>query len=220
METVLADIGSATSGQLLDAGCGTGNVSREAARRGWSVVAVDADAQMLRVGRDECHGLPIGWVRSALPQSGLRNAGFDAVVANFVINNVADPRAAAQELARVVRPGGVVALTAWVSERTTHIALIEEAFRVAGLPEPKRQRPAEVDLERTVGGLTSLVRRSGLQPLQSRELTWGWTTSWDDVWSGLAAIAAYVLAQRAREADLPRGDGARSLPHAWPTRHA
>jgi SAM-dependent methyltransferase len=185
--TIVADLGSPASGQLLDAGCGTGNVSRMTAGRGWTVTAFDADAQMLEVARAGCGGLPIRWVQSALPRSGLRAGAFDAVVANFVVNNLTDPRAAARELARVVRPGGVVALTAWVSESATHIALIREAFRAAGLPAPMRRHPAEVDFERTVGGLTTLTRQSGLEIVQSRELTWDWTISWDDLWVGLAA---------------------------------
>lgn len=159
VDSIVADLGSPASGQLLDAGCGTGNVSRATARRGWTVTALDIDAQMLEVGRAESGGLPIRWVQSALPQSGLRADAFDAVVANFVVNNVPDPRAAARELARVVRPGGVVAFTAWVSERATHIGLILEAFQAAGLPEPRLRRPAEVDFERTVGGLTFLASR-------------------------------------------------------------
>jgi SAM-dependent methyltransferase len=188
VDTIVADLGSPASGQLLDAGCGTGNVSAAAAARGWSVTAFDVDARMLEVGRAECAELPIRWVRSALPRSGLRAGAFDAVVANFVVNNVSDPRAAARELARVVRPGGVAALTSWVSESTTHIGLIEEAFQAAGLPEPRRRRPAEVDFERTVGGLSALAHRSGLETLRSRELAWDWTISWDDLWMGLLAL--------------------------------
>ena len=87
-----------------------------------------------------------------------------------------------------MRPGGLVALTAWVSDRTTHIAVLEEAFALAGLPAPRRRRPAEVDFERTVAGLTSLARRAGLTPLRSRELTWDWTVAWDDLWAGILAV--------------------------------
>lgn len=187
VDAVLADLGPAASGRLLDAGSGTGTLAQAAAARGWSVTAVDPDEQMLQVGREVCDGLPVRWVRSALPRSGLRDGAFDAVVANFVVNNLPDPLTATEELTRVVRPGGLVALTAWVSDRTTHIALIEEAFRRAGLPAPRRQRPPEVDFERTVGGLASLAQRSGLQPLRSRELTWSWGISWDDLWPGIVA---------------------------------
>lgn len=41
------------------------------------MTAIDPDAQMLEVGRAECGGLPIPWVQSALPQSGLRADTFD-----------------------------------------------------------------------------------------------------------------------------------------------
>ncbi|WP_088283948.1 class I SAM-dependent methyltransferase [Kineosporia sp. A_224] len=190
VDTVVADLGTAASGRLLDAGSGTGTLARAAAARGWAVTAVDPDEQMLSVGRQVCDGLQVDWVRSALPRSGLGDGAFDAVVANFVVNNLPDPRAATEELTRVVRPGGLVALTAWVSERTTHIALIEEAFRHAGLPAPRRKRPAEVDFERTVDGLASLAQRSGLHPLRSRELTWSWAISWDDLWPGIVAAMA------------------------------
>ena len=99
----MADLGSPASGQFLDAGCGTGNVSRAAPERGWAVTALDADPQMLEVGRAECAGLTIRWVRLSLPQAGLREGAFGAVVANFVINNVADPRSVLRELARAAR---------------------------------------------------------------------------------------------------------------------
>jgi hypothetical protein len=63
-----------------------------------------------------------------------------------------------------------------------HIGLILEAFQAAGLPEPRLRRPTEVDFERTVAGLSALARRSGLETVQSRELTWNWRVSWDDLW--------------------------------------
>ena len=74
-----------------------------------------------------------------------------------------------------------------MSDRATHIDLIKETLRVAGLREPTRHRLSEVDFERTVDGLTTLVHRSGLDPVRSHELTWVWTISWDDLWAGLAA---------------------------------
>ena len=188
VQTIAADLGSTTSGRLLDAGCGTGSVSRTMAGRGWGVTACDADVQMLQLGRAESGELAIGWVQSALPQSGLRADAFDAVVANFVVNNVDDPGAAVRELARVVHPDGVVALTVWVSDRTTHTALIQAAFQAAGLAPAVRHCRPENEFERTVDGLGALARRSGLEPVRSRELTWDWRVSWDDLWAGLVAL--------------------------------
>ena len=41
---------------------------------------------------------------------------FHAVTANFVVNHVPDPRGAVRDLARVLRPGGRVAMTIWPAE--------------------------------------------------------------------------------------------------------
>src|SRR5690606_1500973 len=49
----------------------------------------------------------------ALPVLSFRDAAFDAVVANFVLNHVDDPRAGAAELLRVAR--SVVLATVWTA---------------------------------------------------------------------------------------------------------
>ena len=49
---------------VLDAGCGTGRLSIELARRGIDVVGVDRDESMLAVARDKAPG--IGWVNGDL----------------------------------------------------------------------------------------------------------------------------------------------------------
>jgi hypothetical protein len=59
--TIVGDLGSSASGQLLDAGCWTANVARVTAGLGWAVVAVDVDAQMLEVGLvDSLQDCPCG----------------------------------------------------------------------------------------------------------------------------------------------------------------
>jgi len=187
VDTIVADLGSPSSGRLVDVGCGTGNVSRTAAEHGWTVTAVDADAQMLAVAQADCAGLPIQWVHAALPQLGLPAESFDVAVANFVINHVPDPHAAIGELARIVRPGGVVALTAWASQKTTQLTLFAASLEAAqAVPVPDQRLPVGLDFERTAHGLATLAQASGLEPIQSRELTWDWTVSWDDLWAGIA----------------------------------
>jgi 2-polyprenyl-3-methyl-5-hydroxy-6-metoxy-1,4-benzoquinol methylase len=44
--------------RVLDAGCGTGRVAIELARRGYEVVGVDSDASMLAVAREQAPALP------------------------------------------------------------------------------------------------------------------------------------------------------------------
>ncbi|MGI8612990.1 MAG: class I SAM-dependent methyltransferase [Nocardioidaceae bacterium] len=65
-------------GSILDAGCGTGRVSIELARRGFECTGVDADASMLQVARDRAPGLR--WVAADLAELDLGER-FDLVVA-------------------------------------------------------------------------------------------------------------------------------------------
>lgn len=62
---------------VLDAGCGTGRVAAELARRGVEVVGVDVDASMLAEARRREPGLP--WVEADLAALALDRA-FDVVV--------------------------------------------------------------------------------------------------------------------------------------------
>ncbi|HVL28823.1 MAG TPA: class I SAM-dependent methyltransferase [Acidimicrobiales bacterium] len=97
--------------RLLDLGCGEGRHTREARRRGAFVVALDRSAIS---GADGAAGVRGDGLR--LP---FRDAMFDRVVAAEVLEHVDDDRAAMAELARVVRPGGLVAVTVprWLPER-------------------------------------------------------------------------------------------------------
>ena len=110
----LLDLAAAGAGsRVLDVGTGTGTVAAAAAARGARVTAVDADAGMVELCAAR---VPAADVREAtLPALPFADGEFDAVVANFVINHVADPAAAVRELRRVVRPGGRVAVTIWPS---------------------------------------------------------------------------------------------------------
>jgi SAM-dependent methyltransferase len=68
---------SFTPGSVLDAGCGTGRVAIELARRGVDVVGVDVDPSMLAVAR--CRGPGTTWVQADLSTLSLGRT-FDVVV--------------------------------------------------------------------------------------------------------------------------------------------
>lgn len=63
---------------VLDAGCGTGRVAIELARRGVAVVGVDLDVSMLAVARQE--GSDVEWVQADLSELDL-GVTFDVVLA-------------------------------------------------------------------------------------------------------------------------------------------
>jgi len=115
-------LGLRSGDALLDLGCGFGRHAFEAARRGARVIALDA-------GRDEVESVAGMFVAMAaagefthsttratvvqgdalhLPFS---EGSFDRVICSEVLEHVPDDLAAMRELARVLRPGGTLAVT-------------------------------------------------------------------------------------------------------------
>jgi SAM-dependent methyltransferase len=91
---------------VLDAGCGTGRVGVELARRGIDVVGVDADPEMIRAARAKAPGLT--WVAADLAGLDLgRRFAVVLLAGNVVPYVAAESRAAAVDAcARHLEPGG------------------------------------------------------------------------------------------------------------------
>lgn len=111
--SAVADLGLRQGDRVLDAGCGTGRALtplRAAVGASGVVVGVDLTPAMLqaavRAGRDRDGQLLLADVAS-LP---LRSRSLDAVFAAGLIAHLPRPADDLRELARVVRPGGVLAL--------------------------------------------------------------------------------------------------------------
>lgn len=114
---------------LLDLGCGFGRHAYEGLRRGADVVACDlAHAELKEVRAVSASmrlagELPDGVVAETANADATRlpfaDEAFDRIIASEVVEHIPDDRAAFAELARVLRPGGVLAVTvpAWLPER-------------------------------------------------------------------------------------------------------
>ncbi|MGD9958698.1 class I SAM-dependent methyltransferase [Nocardioides sp.] len=180
---------SDTAGALhLDVGSGTGSLAARAAALGRTVVAVDADPEMVSMTSTVVPGRVI---EARLPDLPFDGSTFDAVTANFVINHVPDPRAAVRELARVTCPGGRVAITVWTAHRPAWATLVSEAFGAAGVVAlPSSHLSADLDFERSVDGLRGLTEDAGLEAITATEVTWDWTISADALWRGIAGGVA------------------------------
>ncbi|MGO4598338.1 class I SAM-dependent methyltransferase [Terrabacter sp. 2RAF25] len=171
-------------GHHLDVGSGTGALAAAAAARGRTVAAVDADPQMVALSSDLSPGAVL---RAALPDLPFGDGAFDAVTANFVVNHVADPRAAVSELARVTRPGGRVALTIWTSGTPQWARLVADAFSAAGVVSlPGQRLSPELDFARSVEGLRGLASSADLAPVVATELRMPWTIAREALWRGIA----------------------------------
>lgn len=119
-----------TPRSVLDAGCGTGRVARELARRGVDVVGVDLDPDMLATARRRSPGLR--WVQADLASFDLGRT-FDVVVAAGNVMILLSPGtepAVLMNIARHLRPGG--RLIAGFQLRPEHLRLSDYDTFAAG----------------------------------------------------------------------------------------
>jgi len=115
--------------RLLDLGCGGGRHAFEAARRGARVVAMDTDrdeldrvtgtfAAMVQAEEipDGAAGRAVAGDATCIP---FPDGAFDKVIAAEVLEHLPADQTAMNEIARVLRPGGMAAVTvpAWLPER-------------------------------------------------------------------------------------------------------
>ena len=95
-------------GHVLDVATATGLVAAELLGRGFSVTGVDQSPDMLGRARER-FGPRIELVEASAENLPFAAGSFDHLTVTYLLRYVADPAATLGELARVVRPGGVVA---------------------------------------------------------------------------------------------------------------
>jgi demethylmenaquinone methyltransferase/2-methoxy-6-polyprenyl-1,4-benzoquinol methylase len=94
-----------TDGTVLDIACGTGDLCRELHRSGLHPVGLDLSLGMLRAARTPGPRVQGDALRLPLP-----DASVDGVTCGFALRNLVDLEPFFDEVARVVRPGGRIAL--------------------------------------------------------------------------------------------------------------
>jgi demethylmenaquinone methyltransferase/2-methoxy-6-polyprenyl-1,4-benzoquinol methylase len=95
-------------GHVLDIATGTGLVAAELLARGFEVTGLDQSPDMLARARER-FGPRVELVESSAESLPFADASFDHLTVTYLLRYVDDPAATLSELARVVRPGGVVA---------------------------------------------------------------------------------------------------------------
>jgi SAM-dependent methyltransferase len=115
-------LGVRAGDKLLDLGCGFGRHAFEAARRGAAVVALDAGPDevagvrdtfgaMADAGELDAETARVGAVLGDALHLPFADGTFDRVIASEVLEHIPDDTDAMAELARVLRPGGTMAVT-------------------------------------------------------------------------------------------------------------
>jgi SAM-dependent methyltransferase len=99
--------GSSRTLRLVDVGCGPGNTIRRFSRWG-RVLGIDYSLDALAFARRKGVTDVASADVTALP---IASAAADGVLALEVLEHVEDDRAALREIARILRPGGIVAIT-------------------------------------------------------------------------------------------------------------
>jgi SAM-dependent methyltransferase len=193
---LLADLTLAAPGKrILDAAAGDGNVALAAARRGAEVDACDIAPRMVERGRVRC---PAAFWRVADVQELPYDDGeFDAVLSSFGAHLAPNPGAAAGELVRVARPGGFVALAAWIPRGLPgRMDELVERFapRPEGVPQPDRWGVEDIVRRRLGPVMEDLQVRARTLPLRF--------DSPDAAFEAL--VRPHLLDERDREALRPR----------------
>jgi SAM-dependent methyltransferase len=127
-DPVLDAAGVAVGDRVLDVACGTGVVARRAAERvgtDGEVVGLDCNEGMLAVAARS--PASVAWRPGRAEELPFPSGAFDRVVCQFALMFFDDRSRALREMARVLRPGGTVALATWaaVEESPGYAAMVD-----------------------------------------------------------------------------------------------
>jgi SAM-dependent methyltransferase len=140
---IVQAVGVRPGEDVLDVACGTGNAALRAAQAGARVVGVDLTPELFDAGRRLAAdaGVQIEWVQGDAEDLLFEDESFDVVLSTFGCMFAPRHAVTAQQLARVLRPGGRLGLTCWTPEGG-----MGEFFRTVGpylpLPSALAEPPA------------------------------------------------------------------------------
>lgn len=172
----VAALGGRSGGIVVDIACGTGDLCRDLMHAGYRTIGVDFSAGMLAAARTTA-----SLVRGDALRLPVRDASVDGVTCGFALRNFTALEPFFAECARVLRPGGRLALLE-VAEPTGRIAraghqayfrhvvpmvgrLLSDGSAYRYLPESTAYLPTHVELVRAVDAAGfEQVERALLRP--------------------------------------------------------
>jgi len=190
-----ADLAGVRRGQrALDVGCGPGALTGELVARlgAEAVAAVDPSEPFVIAARERHPGVDVRL--SAAEELPFSDGAFDVALAQLVVHFMVDPVGSLGEMARVTRPGGVVAACVWDhAGRRGPLSLFWTAVRQL---DPGAEDGSELAGARA-GHLAELVKAAGLHDVDDAELAVRVEyASFDDWWEpftlGVGPAGAYA----------------------------
>jgi ubiquinone/menaquinone biosynthesis C-methylase UbiE len=116
---VVRSAGIRAGEKVLDIACGTGNTALMARARGAVVTGLDLTPELLRIARKreaEAGYDDITWQAGDAENLPFPDGSFDVVVSSCGLMFAPDQQKVADEVARVTKPGGRIAIQAWTRE--------------------------------------------------------------------------------------------------------
>ena len=180
---LLERLGRLEGARVVDACCGTGDLTLALEERGASVVGVDFTPEMLQHARRKGTARGELFVHGDALHLPITDGGADASTIAFGIRNVADRRQGLAELARVVRPGGTVCVLEFSLPPGPILARLYKLYFtrilprvggwVSGSPDAYRYLPDTVLAWPTPDELAREMEESGLERCGYQLLTGG-----------------------------------------------
>jgi SAM-dependent methyltransferase len=152
------DVWRRPPGRLLDVGCGTGDLAGVFRRRGWHACGIEPSPQAAGHAR----GAGVEVVTGTLADAPWGEGSFDAIVFNHSLEHIDDPLEALSQAARLLRPGGLLAI-AVPNFGSWHRRLFGSAWFQLDLPRHLQH------FDR--GSLAGIVRRAGLRPVSTSAIS-------------------------------------------------
>jgi SAM-dependent methyltransferase len=199
--TLLALAAPQPGERVLELACGAGDVGIAAAElvgAGGEVVLSDVAPEMTALAAARAEGLGNVRVRELdLERIDEPDASYDVVFCREGLMLVPDPARAAREIARVLRPGGRVALAVWgPREENPWLGVVFDAITAQlGIPMPPPGLPGPFSLS-DEAGLADILTGAGLADVAvTAQRTPYHAASPEEWWARTAALAG-PLAQR------------------------
>ncbi|GLH65947.1 class I SAM-dependent methyltransferase [Geothrix edaphica] len=156
--------------QMLDVGCGAGQIAIPAARAGVRVTGIDIATNSIETARRraQAEGLEAQFEEGDAESLAYEDGAFDLVVSLIGAMFAPRPERVAAELVRVCRPGGRIAMANWTPE-----GFVGQMFKVLGKhvpPHPLMASPVKWGDEPTVrerlkDGVSKVATRKHFYPM-------------------------------------------------------